>query len=189
MSRQVWFTSDHHHFHKNIIKYSNRPWTFEEQTDKLIETWNSQVGILDDVYHLGDFAFAGIKKFDKVVDILNQLNGRIHLILGNHDYPNLWRRIEDANIPHIEWIERYKEIKVEGQRITLCHYALRHWNQMHYGAWNLHGHSHGSLPPIGKQLDVGIDSHPDFKLYSLDEIRDHMDRQEIFVADHHTKPT
>lgn len=181
----VFFTSDHHHFHKNIIHYSNRPWAFEDQTDELIRRWNSKVGVMDDVYHLGDFAFGGIKREERIVEILNSLNGCIHLILGNHDHKNLWRRIEDRNIPHIEWIKDYAEIKVYGQHIMLSHYAMRVWNKMHFGAWQLYGHSHGSLPPIGKQLDVGIDAHPDFQVFSYDEVKAHMDNQEIVYADHH----
>lgn len=182
---EAFFTSDLHFFHKNIIEYSGRPWSHEDQTEELITRWNDKVGVMDDVYHLGDFAFTGPKKIDKVVEIINQLNGRIHFIRGNHCHSTLWRRIEDLNIPHIEWIKDFAEIKIQRQKIVLCHYALRHWNNSHYGSWNLHGHSHGSLPAIGKQLDVGIDNHPDFQVYSMDEVRDYMADREIYVADHH----
>lgn len=183
----TYFTSDLHFGHKNVIEFCNRPWTFEEQDEEIIERWNKKVGVMDPVYHLGDFTFKGPKHVDYVVSLINQLNGRIHFIRGNHCDLRLWRLIEDMNIPHIEWIKDYAEIKVGRQKIILSHYAFRHWNNMHHGSWQLHGHSHGSLPPVGKQLDVGIDNHPDFQIFSLDDVRDHMAQQEFVENDHHTR--
>lgn len=180
-----FFTSDHHHFHRNIIKYSGRPWTFEEQTEELIRRWNRTVNSGDHVYHLGDFAFGGPKRQARVEDIIRQLNGHIHFIRGNHCHKRMWRMIEQNQLDNVVWVKDYAEIRVGEQNIVLCHYALRHWNKMHYGSWNLHGHSHGSLPPIGKQLDVGIDNHPDFQLFSYDEVKEHMETQETVNVDHH----
>ncbi len=45
------------------------------------------------------------------------------------------------------------------QPITLCHYAMRVWHKSHFNSWQLYGHSHGKLNPIGKQYDVGADSN------------------------------
>jgi calcineurin-like phosphoesterase family protein len=47
-----------------------------------------------------------------------------------------------------------------GQKIILCHYAMKVWNESHHGTWQLYGHSHGSLPedPNARQTDVGVDS-------------------------------
>lgn len=182
---QMFFTSDHHHGHRNIIEYSNRPWSFEDQTEELIKRWNDRVGVMDDVYHLGDFSFKGPKHEDEVVEIINQLNGCIHFIRGNHDHKTLWKRIEDRNIPHVEWIKDYAEIKVNHRKVVLCHYAMRVWNNMHHGAYMLYGHSHGSLPGIGKSMDVGIDAHPEFQVYSWDEIDELLKQREVFSADHH----
>lgn len=181
----VFFTSDLHFFHKNVIKYCGRPWTFEEQTEQLIERWNSRVGLMDDVYHLGDFAFAGMKQLSKVADVIKQLNGKITFIRGNHCDRRLWRAISDMNITHVEEICDYKEIRMDGVKIVMCHYPFETWNTAHHGAWHLHGHCHGSLPSKGKRLDVGIDNHPDHQIFTYDEIREHMLKQEIVVVDHH----
>lgn len=185
MSKNVWMTSDLHFMHKNIIKYSGRPWTFEDQTQELIDRWNSKVGLMDDVYHLGDFAFAGFKKLNHVLDIIKQLNGNIHFIRGNHCEDRLWQGIADANLAHVAWIKHYAEIKVDGRKVILCHYPFETWNGAHHGSWHLHGHCHGSLPAVGKRLDVGIDNHPEFQVFSWDEIVAHMDKQEFVVKDHH----
>jgi calcineurin-like phosphoesterase family protein len=45
---------------------------------------------------------------------------------------------------------------VDGQRLVLCHYALRTWLGIRKGAWQLYGHSHGRLPG-NSQMDIGVD--------------------------------
>jgi hypothetical protein len=84
----------------------------------------------------------------------------------------------------------------------MCHFAFRSWNLMHYGSWNLHGHSHGNLPPSrGKQLDVGVDAvnkhfahmrdldednNPEhYAPLSFQEIKAIMDGRPIHSDDHH----
>ena len=80
--QKVFFTSDLHFGHQNILKFCNRPWETTEEMDKaLIENWNSVVGKDDIVFDLGDFAFAPNWRWK---EILSQLNGKHYLILGNH---------------------------------------------------------------------------------------------------------
>ena len=50
------------------------------------------------------------------------------------------------------------------------------WGKSHYNSWQLYGHSHGGLAPIGKQLDIGVDSHGYFP-WSYDEIKLYMAMQ------------
>jgi calcineurin-like phosphoesterase family protein len=182
----MFFTSDHHFNHTNIIRHSNRPFSsLEEMHEQLVSRWNSAVSPRDVVYHLGDFALSWGKKHDGVVEeLLRVCNGRKTLIVGNHDKKavlrsNLW----EAVVP-------YHELKiglggVHKQRIVMCHYALRTWNQMHRGAWMLHGHSHGSLTDVGgKTLDVGVDCH-NYTPISLEYVREYMSHRQIVSFDHH----
>ena len=77
----IWFTSDTHFGHANIIKYCVRPWkTVEEMNEALVANWNATVGVRDEVWHLGDFAFR-----EALHDFVPRLRGRINLVLGNHD--------------------------------------------------------------------------------------------------------
>ena len=79
----IWFTSDTHFGHKNILIYESdaRPFeTLEEMHEVLIDRWNSVVRDGDTVYHLGDFAFG-----QQWVSIAERLKGRKKLIMGNHD--------------------------------------------------------------------------------------------------------
>jgi calcineurin-like phosphoesterase family protein len=182
----IWFTADTHFNHENIIDYCSRP--FEDLTDmttSIVRRWNNEVCRGDTVYHLGDFALSWGKKHAKLIDhILSQLNGNKWLIVGNHD--------RDEVIKNKRWggVTHYHQLKIDvggthKQRIVLCHYAMRVWNQMHRGAWMLHGHSHGSLTDIGgKTMDVGVDSHG-FRPISLHEVADYMNGREVVSVDHH----
>jgi len=87
MNFNYYFTSDLHFLHDNVVKYSNRPWTAEDQTEILIERWNSKVKSNDIVFHLGDFTFTGISKFAIIMDIILKLNGKIHQNLCKMEAP------------------------------------------------------------------------------------------------------
>ena len=182
---EIWFTSDLHFGHRNIIEYCNRPWTFEEQDEELVKRWNSRVGLFDEVYHLGDFTFAGRKKAKAIIELIKGLNGKITFIKGNHCQDGLWEEIEKANLAHVMEVCRYKEITVDRTKIVMCHYPLAQWNQAHHGSFMLHGHTHGSYQGAGKILDCGIDNHPDFQVWSYSEVCEYMkDRQYVQVSHH-----
>jgi hypothetical protein len=84
---------------------------------------------------------------------------------GNHDKDT--RKL----IQEFSWFNDLAEVSLNGQRIVLCHYAVRVWNQSSHGAWHLYGHSHGRLPEseILPSMDVGVDTH-DFSPWHFDEI-------------------
>ena len=81
----IYYTSDLHFGHKNIIKYENRPWSSVKEMDQgLIDRWNNRVKNRDLVYILGDFTLSVSTSY--VENILTALKGRKVLITGNHDY-------------------------------------------------------------------------------------------------------
>lgn len=167
----IWFTADTHFGHKNIIKYTKRPYASTTEMDEaLILNWNSVVGPEDDVYHLGDVALCSPERLS---DILYRLNGRIHLIVGNHENSAL------ALSDRFVWVKDYHELVVpdpsahRGKRlIVLLHYAMRVWNASHHGSWQLYGHSHGTLPddPAALSFDAGVDCHG-YKPISYAEVK------------------
>lgn len=76
--------ADTHFGHENIIEYESRPFANAEEMDKrLIEYWNSTVGKDDLVYVLGDFTLSRRKEIIK--NLVSLLNGRMILVMGNHD--------------------------------------------------------------------------------------------------------
>lgn len=170
-----------HFGHAKIIEYSKRPFAdVIEMREAFITNYNSVVKPGDLVYHLGDFAFT---KPDEAAKILKRLNGQKYLLFGNHDKR---LRKEPEFLKHWIWAKDFAEIKVGDQKIVLCHYAMLTWNQSHRGSWNLHGHSHGSLPPdkFANRLDVGVDCWNYYPV-SFDEVKKVMDTKEFKPLDHH----
>lgn len=158
----VFFTSDTHFGHTNIIKYCNRPFANATEMDEvLITNWNAKVSQDDTVWHLGDFAFS--RNPDKY---FYRLNGKKYLVKGNHD------KQVTLNLPW-EGVFDYKELNIGNKNITLMHYGMRVWNASHRGSWHLYGHSHGKLPGEGLSFDVGVDSN-NYSPMSFAEVSDRM---------------
>jgi calcineurin-like phosphoesterase family protein len=163
----IYFTADLHLNHNNIIKYCNRPFTNVIEMDNTILTnfWRT-LSPGDTLYILGDLSFNDAHILD-FFDRFCKIN--IVVIKGNHDGRKLQKLAKERNIP----IYTLLDINIEGQPITLCHYALRVWNKSHFNSWQLYGHSHGTLLPQGKQYDVGVDTN-DFAPVSWDRIKEIM---------------
>jgi len=188
----IFFTSDSHFGHGNIIKYCKRPFLSVEEMDaEMIRRWNRVVKANDIVYHLGDFTLLGTKK---AAEYFLQLNGKIR-ILGttwHHDKKWLPRcNIKDGNLllpklgrtdfisasgHHVVVLPALFLLEIAGlgdnensQVVVLCHYPLAVWDRKHYGAWHLHGHSHGSHENDGLSLDVGVDCNQ-FRPVSLEDV-------------------
>ncbi len=197
----MFFISDTHFGHTNIIKYSSRPFSsVEEMNEKMIENWNGLVKPEDEVFHMGDFAFLTYQKLKTVV---RRLNGRKHLILGNHDQEitKFQQELLDCRVSPglFTSIQHYREVKAGGEMICLFHYGQRVWNKSHRGSIQLYGHSHGSLPPHGKSVDVGVDareiipgSGPDgrktsseYRPIHLDEVLSYMAKRPSAKEDYH----
>lgn len=151
------FTADEHYGHRNILRFCSRPFSsVEEMDDEIIRRHNEVVSADDIVVHAGDFTLAKKRQADNYV---RRLSGSHIFILGSHDY---WLGKQH---PIQIW-----EHKIEGQTIVVCHYAMRTWAASHYNAWQCFGHSHGGLPPIGKQWDVGVDNN-DFYPVSFTQLK------------------
>jgi len=180
----IFFISDTHFGHQNVIRYTGRPFSSTEEMDEtLIANWNNTISPTDQVYHLGDFSLA---KKDYAKRILDRLNGQIFLVRGNHDHSDI------RKLDRFAWVKDYYELKVPDeemdleQHIVMCHYPIESWNKRHHGSWHLHGHCHGSLPSPDWQarLDVGVDVHK-FKPISYEEVKALMTFKVFKPIDHH----
>ena len=158
----AFFTSDTHFGHGGARWLYRRPFDSVRAMDEaMVARWNEAVGPRDEVWHLGDFALG--RSAAEMAAILDRLAGRKHLVVGNNDGP--------ATVGLLGWasVQAYVEVEAEGARLVLCHYPFRTWNGMGRGALNLHGHSHGRLKPLRRQVDVGVDAW-DFRPVALGEI-------------------
>lgn len=172
---KIWFTSDTHFGHANIIRYADRPFASASQMDKcLISNWNKCVRPSDTVYHLGDFALAN---YERIVEITAELNGSINLILGNHDRDVIRHRAQLVREGKFRSVQHYLELDIADTTICMNHYGQRVWNKCGYGSIHLYGHSHGKLAPSGRSVDVGVDSKEitrDYRPVSLEEVLAYM---------------
>lgn len=131
-----FFSSDYHFFHKNIITYQNRPFVdIDNMNEMLIEKHNSIVNHRDTIYMLGDIAIGATGL--EMSKILNRMNGRKILIIGNHDVPFL----NDVDFTScFKELHHLLSIKINKQYMQLCHFPIEIWDRAHYGSWMLHGH-------------------------------------------------
>lgn len=194
--QNIFFISDLHIGHKNVIKFDNRPFEgVDEMHTKMIQNWNSVVGDDDIVYFLGDLSFS---RDELTKWFIYSLKGKIHFIMGNHDkYKSIskfgrWENIYEYGTE----INIKDEASVSSrgsqgyQRIIMSHYPILSWNKAHYGSWHLHGHTHGNLFKSNqdyykrKVIDVGCNCI-DYTPISYQQVKSIMDKKTISAVDHH----
>ncbi len=201
----IFFTSDSHFGHKNIVKALS-DWdtkeracrdfqTLEEHDAYLLSQINTRVRSCDILYHLGDFGlgFAWKERFKELrAKIACET---IYLVLGNHDHI-FSAKNKNAN----EYRSLFKDVreltykKICGRPIVMCHYAMRTWPWQQHSSIHLYGHSHGNLAddPNALSMDIGVDTclfgHEKFTPYSIEEIFHIMDTHKKNVAVDHHKP-
>lgn len=118
---KIFFTSDTHFNHDREFIYSPRGFkTIQEMNGTLVKNWNETVGNDDDIYVLGDF-FLGTD-FNYIQEVLNKLNGRIHLVTGNHDTPS--KITEYTSWNNIVEIADALRIRYKKREFFLCHYPV-----------------------------------------------------------------
>lgn len=171
---QVWFVSDLHFGHKNIMRHHPdrasylgvSPDDIEGHDKKLIEQWNNTIGKKDHVYIIGDFSFGNTVEVRR---LCQKLNGQKHLILGNHDRAS---SVKD-NATYFNEVVQMKEAVFkmknftfleENFRVFMCHYPMLTWNSRLHGEVCVVGHVHGFLDDYFRDTDsliveVGYDSH------------------------------
>ena len=164
----TWFTSDLHIDHENIITFDQRKrfHTIKEMNAAIMDAWNSVVQDADEIYIIGDFIL-GNSHPDRLINILENLRGKKHLIPGNHDTNNKLNLYSNSGLVVVE--PKILNLRI-GPGIVLCHFPIAVWQGCHRGSYMLHGHSHGRYKGQGKILDVGIDTRLDFRPYNLEEV-------------------
>lgn len=166
---KIFFTSDLHFSHKNIAKFCPRfrpVQTADELDEFMIARWNETVSPDDEVYNLGDLSFAHDLK--KIEAVLSRLNGKHHLVYGNHDHlieqhcrRFLEIRKHDGH-PLLASARHYVKLKLPeiDNTLILFHYPINEWDGCHKGWYHLYGHLHDRMAAMpGRALNVGWDAH------------------------------
>ena len=130
----TYFTSDIHFGDERIMKLCGRPFSSTQEMDEyIIEKWNRKVSKNDTVWVLGDII--SLEHFNK--ESLNKLNGKIYLVLGNHDYPARDKIVGETKIKICSRNSIYQD-----GNIVMCHYPIMDWNGRDNGIIHLYGHVH-----------------------------------------------
>jgi calcineurin-like phosphoesterase family protein len=170
----LWFSSDLHFAHANVISYCNRPFRTADEMDlALIERWNATVAPDDVVVVLGDVAMGQLADSLSLVGLLH---GTKVLVPGNHD--RCW--VGHSARKRAHWDDRYLEagfstilhdpqpVELANVTVELSHFPYagdtqgtdRHVEHrpLDQGRWLLHGHVHGLWRQRDRQINVGIDA-------------------------------
>lgn len=184
----LWFTSDTHYMHKNIVR-GTTSWrnsegeiplesvrdfeTLESMNELLVENINKNVDKADWLVHLGDWSFGG---FDNIREFRDKINCKnVVLILGNHDHHII--NDKDGIRKLFTHVAHYDELQIttnkHKDKLILCHYPIESWNNMHKGSYMIHGHVHskgGQRFSAPRRMDVGVCGSEGFRPYHLEEI-------------------
>ena len=143
--KRIFVIADTHFYHRNIIKYTNRPFSnVGIMNSTIIDNWNNLVTDDDIIFHLGDVFFCGT---DKQIEIMKQLKGHKILIRGNHDGTvTKSKRIGFAKV--------YDEYKLGDYMLT--HRPLE---SVPNDKINIHGHVHNVVDNWldGKHICVSVE--------------------------------
>lgn len=153
----IWFISDMHFSHTNVIKFSDRPFKDkDDMNETLIENWNKYIKDDDTVFHLGDFSFdneANTKVF------LSRLKGNINFLQGNHD-KTLINMFTNKVITEsrFKYLGMYYKLRHEKERFILFHYPIENWDGKYRDYIHIHGHSHFNFGnTMANRFDVGVE--------------------------------
>ncbi|MDE5853680.1 MAG: hydrolase [Ruminococcus sp.] len=143
----IFYTADLHIGHTNIMKLSNRPFkTVEDMNETLVNNWNSVVMEDDDVYILGDVFF----KLNSHPEMyLKRMNGKKHLIVGNHDKQYLEK---EMFVNQFATINDYLVINDENRKVVLFHYPILEWDGYFRGYYHVYGHIHNNDNNLANQI-------------------------------------
>lgn len=147
---KIYFSSDTHYFHDNIIKYCSRPFQdAEEMNNKMIENWNAVITEEDVVFHIGDFS-AGLKgRTEELRRIISSLAGKKVLIRGNHDH------LEDAWYIESGFVSVHDIFAIND--VLLSHMPVKDMQQEEK-MFVVHGHIHRTdVPNFDKHFNVAVD--------------------------------
>lgn len=159
---KIFFTSDEHYGHANIIEYCKRPFAnISHMKEELITRFNSRVGLGDFTYHLGDIFWNSVSE-DEAREILRRLNGRHGIVWGNHD------KVAKRIVQVFDFSGDVEIVKTPTP-VWISHYAHRSWPGSHKGVYHLFGHTHGTLEDYGRSHDAGVDANNFFPL-SFEEV-------------------
>lgn len=172
----IFVTSDMHFGHDREFIWKARGFTsIQEMNEAYVRKWNETITIEDDVYVLGDLMLGDTSN----IEYLKRLNGKIHIVLGNHDTVNREKMYSElSNV--FEIAEVGIRLKYKKYHFILTHYPMITGNlekeSLKQMSLNLYGHTHQTsnfYNDMPYMYHVGVDSHNGYPV-NIDDIIDEM---------------
>ena len=170
----IYLTSDLHFNHDREFIYKPRGFnSVEEMNNTIITNFNGVVTSVDNVYILGDLMLGGPDKLGEGLELISALNGKLHLVRGNHCTDKRWEAYKDLH----NVVEQQNAIylKYKGFHFYMSHYPTFTANlekeSLKQCTINLYGHTHQQsnfYNDIPFMYHVGVDSHNNCPV-SIDE--------------------
>ncbi len=156
----IFYTSDLHLGHANIIKLCNRPFAdVNEMNNALIENWNNRVTNNDTVCIVGDLCF----RAENPESLIAQLKGRKHLIIGNHG--NSWlKKVDSAK--YFKSVERMLVFGNGKCKVTLCHYPMMSFEGDYLIYGHIHNNKNANYWPLLSKMENALNASVEVSEYS-----------------------
>lgn len=176
MADKIYLTSDLHFGHDREFIWKVRGYeSITQMNNHQVEKWNAIVDNDDDVYVLGDVILGDPKN----IEYVRQLNGKIHIVLGNHD--TLMREKMYRELPNVvEVAEVGIRLKYNKHHFVMTHYPMMTGNlekeSLKQMTLNLYGHTHqltNFYNDMPFMYHVGVDSHNGYPIL-IDDIIEEM---------------
>ncbi len=173
---KIFLTSDTHFGHDREFIWKVRGFnSVEEMNETIVQKWNKTVSAEDDVYILGDVILGDPNN----IEYVRRLNGKLHIVLGNHDTAN--REKMYCELPNVVEVAGVGiRLKYKKYHFVLTHYPMLTGNlekeSLKQMALNLYGHTHqltNFYNDMPYMYHVGVDSHDCYPIL-LDDIIEEM---------------
>lgn len=183
----MYFVSDTHFDHSNIVRYCDRPFNSGREMNKqLISKWNKTVSNGDTVLFGGDLSISSNPK--RSAELNRKLNGSIILLKGNHDgfngsevpfpvqkstYFTYEYRGKEYEFYYSHFPSDYQERTTrDDSRVQPKYARTPEW----FDGWNIHGHVHNNdmneypfVNHVEKSINIGVDV-TNYKPVSIEQI-------------------
>lgn len=181
----VFFMSDLHYGHENILRLAGRPFmSVEDMNEWLMKHLREELTEDDIVFDLGDMFW----KTDptKANEIVESIPAKIYKVLGNHDPMKYYQGggiLENSFIGISDLLEITVSSKGLTYQAVLCHFPMLSWAHKTAGSLMIHGHCHGNIDGVNSastdlRVDVGVDGALARKLgtplVSFEQIIEHL---------------
>ena len=115
-------TSDWHFNHQKEFIYKSRGFESpEEMNEIIIQKFNTWVRPDDDIFCLGDCILGGSERIEDGIQLIERLNGHLHIIRGNHDTDKRWEAYHQL-YPNIVELSEGKFFKYGKYHFYLSHF-------------------------------------------------------------------